>query len=135
MIANYNSPKHTTIRYGTRQEECNKSAATALISMAYRAPCLSLRAYPSVCATLPKSVPSCKAPQSLIAVLFQGLRRFSPNYGTFGKKCHNTVFCACCTNPEENHKSAHVSYQNVCTNFYKLVAFFLTRTVVYMYVS
>ena len=47
---------------------------------------------------------------------------FGKNRGAFGKKCHNTIFRTCCTNPEENHKSA------AAHKFYKLVTFFLMST-------
>ena len=66
--------------YGIRQKECNKRAVVALISVAYRAPRLSLCGVPHfdarTCAVLiplcvphfdaiPERVPSYKAPQSL----------------------------------------------------------------------
>ena len=92
----WSEPENT---YGTCQKEYNKRAAVALISAAYRVPCLSLRVrrtlslFLKVCRLV-----KCRNPR--IAVLFPW------NRGTFGKKCRNTIFCACHTNPEANHKSA-----------------------------
>ena len=60
------------------------------------------------------------------------------NCGTFGKKCHNNVFCTCSTNPysalavqnqRQTIKVWHISYQNAVHIFYKLVALFLTCTI------
>ena len=53
---------------------------------------------------------------------------FGKNRGAFGKKCCNTIFRTCCTNPEETIKVRCVSYQNTAHKFYKLVAFFLMST-------
>ena len=51
--------------YGTRQKECDKCAVQhCLVRHIVR------RAFPSVCAALSESVPSCKAPQIRIAALF-----------------------------------------------------------------
>ena len=107
------------IRYASK--ECNKCAATALISVTYRAPHFD---------AIPESAPSCKAPQSLDCGTFPvKMQRVLPNCGAFGKKCCNTAFHTCRTNPEANHKVWCVSYQSTLNQFYKLVAFFLTHTV------
>ena len=87
--------------------------------------CTVRHAYSSMCATLPESVPSCKASQRRIAAL---LRHVSPNCGAFGKKRCSTIFRMCHTNPEANHKSvAHFLSKH--TQIVQIVCILLTRTV------
>ena len=94
--------------YGVHQKESNKRTSAALISVAYRAPRLSL----CVCCTLTLSlkVPSCKIPQSLDcrrfsrenAARFAESRRVGKNRGVWQKAPQYTSR----TNPEANYKSA-----------------------------
>ena len=78
-----------------RMNECNK-CTTALISTAYRAPGLSLKVRRLVKVTQSKDY----ATFPRIAARFAELRH------VWRKKCSNTIFRACRTNPEANHKSA-----------------------------
>ena len=84
---------HSKERYGIRQKDCNKLTAAALISTAYRAPCLSL----CVCRTFTLSLKvhrlvKCRNPR--IVALFQGSgaspvktesRCVGKNHAAFGK--------------------------------------------------
>ena len=117
-------------QYGTnirtvyvRQKECNKHAVVALISVAYRAPHLSLCVRRTLTLSL-KVRRLVKLRNPRIAALFQGLWRFSrenvvrftelrrvgKNRGSFGIKRRDTLPAQI---QRQTIKVWHVSYQKV----------------------
>ena len=111
-----------------RQKECNKRTAAALISAAYREPCLSL----CVRRTLTLFLKVCrlvKHHNSRIAALFHTLWHFSrENEAHFteswrvGKKCRNTLPTQI---QRQTIKVWHVSYQKAVHQFLLVLRSFL----------
>ena len=124
--------------YSIRLKECNKHVVAALISVAYRAPHLSLCVRRTLTLFL-KVRRLVKLRNPRIAALFQGLwhfcrenvvrftelRRVGKNHGSFGKKCRNTLPAQI---QRQTIKVRRISYQKAARKFLISVAFFLTYT-------